>query len=309
MRFLSPLRYPGGKAKLAPFLERIIGAQTVRPTHYAEPFAGGAGAALKLLQIGSVEHIHLNDLNPGIAAFGRLILSETANFVQLVKNTPLDLDEWWRQRAIYINPDGKEDLELGFATFYLNRTNRSGILGARPIGGLSQKGRWKIDARFNREGLVERIQKIASMRSKISITQFDGLEFLDSLDQYGCKMFVYADPPYIVQGNGLYLNAFDGISHLNLANKLSSINCPWLLTYDDVPQVTEELYSRGRCATFPIAHTAHKQHVGSESIIFSANLVVPDMEIAAGRVARWVDMGVDNQTYSGVFTVSGSTNR
>lgn len=287
MRYLSPLRYPGGKARLAPFLERIIRAQLPAPTQYAEPFAGGAGAALKLLQDGVVEHIHLNDLNPGIASMWRAMLHETDAFLELVAKTPIDLNEWKQQREIYQTPIGREDLELGFSTFYLNRTNRSGILNAGPIGGLEQRGDWKIDARFNRSGLINRVKAVAAMKDGISVTEMDGLDFLDSLNHLGDDLFVYADPPYIVQGEGLYLHAFDEIAHLELAEKLAEIESPWLLTYDDDPRITDVLYRGGRCATFPIAHTAHKQHVGSEAVIFSKHLELPDMEITAGRIAQW----------------------
>lgn len=288
MRYLSPLRYPGGKARLAPFFERIIRTQSPVPTHYAEPFAGGAGAALKLLKDGVVQHIHLNDLNPGIAAMWRAILHDSSAFLKLLEVTPIDLYQWRKQREIYQNPIGRDDLQLGFATFYLNRTNRSGILNAGPIGGLEQRGYWKIDARFNRTGLARRIQAVAAMKSNITITELDGLEFLDSLNDLGKDIFIYADPPYMVQGEGLYLHAFDEIAHLRLAEKLSVVDSPWLLTYDDDSRITDVLYEGGRCATFPIAHTAHKQHVGSEAVIFSKNLALPDMEITAGRVARWV---------------------
>ncbi|MCT1563109.1 DNA adenine methylase [Corynebacterium glucuronolyticum] len=287
MRYLSPLRYPGGKARLAPFLERVIQAQDCVPSHYAEPFAGGAGAALKLLYDGVVEQIHLNDLNPGLAGMWRAMLEETDAFLQLIATTPVTLEEWKRQREVYLTPIGRDDLELGFATFYLNRTNRSGILTAGPIGGLEQRGEWKIDARFNRAGLINRVKVVADMKKGISVTELDGLDFLGTLNHLGDAVFVYADPPYIVQGEGLYLHAFDEIAHLQLAEKLADIESPWILTYDDDPRITEMLYKGGRCATFPIAHTAHKQHVGSEAVIFSKNLKLPDMEITAGRIAQW----------------------
>lgn len=287
MRYLSPLRYPGGKARLTPFLERTIRVQSPAPTQYAEPFAGGAGAALKLLHDGVVEHIHLNDLNPGIAGMWRAMLYETDAFLDLIETTPIDLSEWELQREIYQTPIGREDLELGFSTFYLNRTNRSGILNAGPIGGLEQCGNWKIDARFNRSGLIGRVKAVAAMKDGISVTEMDGLDFLDSLNHLGDDLFVYADPPYIVQGEGLYLHAFDEIAHLQLSEKLAEIESPWLLTYDDDPRITDVLYRGGRCATFPIAHTAHKSHVGSEAVIFSKDLELPDMEITAGRIAQW----------------------
>lgn len=287
MRYLSPLRYPGGKARLAPYLARLINSQDPQPRQYAEPFAGGAGAALHLLRDGVVDYIHLNDLNPGIAAFWRASLDLPHQFCHQIRTVPLTIDEWHRQAEIYSDPSGRDDFELGFATFYLNRTNRSGILSARPIGGFEQDGRWKMDARFNREALCTRIQAIADIRHRIFVTEYDGLDFLNGLQDVAKDVFVYADPPYLVQGEGLYLHAFDAQAHLELATLLSRAEFPWILTYDDDPRITDLLYGEGRCATFDIAHTAHRQHVGTEAVIFSEHLIVPDLEITAGRVARW----------------------
>lgn len=288
MRYLSPLRYPGGKARLAPYLKRLIESQTPRPTQYAEPFAGGAGAALHLLKDQSVQYVHLNDLNPGIAAFWRAALDWPDAFCQRIRATPLTIEQWFLQRDIYTGPVGHDDFALGFATFYLNRTNRSGILNARPIGGFDQSGQWKIDARFNREALCDRIQAIADLRHRIYLTEMEGLDFLDHLQHMGDDVFVYADPPYLVQGEGLYLHAFDADDHVALAQTLADADYPWMLTYDDDPRITERLYAGGRCATFDIAHTAHHQHVGKEAVIYSDALNVPDLLITRGRVARWV---------------------
>lgn len=287
MRYLSPLRYPGGKARLGRYLARLIKTQDPVPRHYAEPFAGGAGAALYLLHKGIVDEIHLNDLNPGIAAFWRASLDFPDQFCRKVLSVPLTIDEWHRQADIYSTPACRDDFELGFATFYLNRTNRSGILDARPIGGFEQLGKWKIDARFNRESLASRIQIIADMRHRIYVTDYDALDFLDSIQSVSTDIFVYADPPYLIQGEDLYLHAFDANAHLELARVLANAEYSWMLTYDDDPRITNLLYDGGRCAIFDISHTAHRQHIGTEVVIFSENLLVPDLEITAGRVARW----------------------
>lgn len=289
MRYLSPLRYPGGKARLAPYLKRLIESQDRPPRQYAEPFAGGGGAALRLLQEETVDYIHLNDLNPGIAAFWRAALDYPDQFCNRIRTVPLTIDEWFLQRDIYAHPTIRDDFELGFATFYLNRTNRSGILDARPIGGFDQSGHWKIDARFNRGPLCARIQAIADMRHRIYVTELEGLDFLRGLQETVDGVFVYADPPYLVQGEGLYLHAFDAEDHVALAQLLAEAAFPWMLTYDDDPRITQRLYAGGRCATFDIAHTAHRQHVGKEAIIYSADLVIPDLLITQGRIARWID--------------------
>lgn len=289
MRYLSPLRYPGGKARLAPYLQRLINAQTPRPAHYAEPFAGGAGAALKLLADDVVDEIHLNDLNPGIAAFWRSITTAPEDFCELIDATSVDLEEWHRQREIYYAGETGNDLSLGFATFYLNRTNRSGILHAGPIGGLEQKGKWKIDARYNKAGLIQRVKAVARLSSRIHVTQLEGLKFLEKVSTLDSNVFIYADPPYIVQGDGLYLHAFDESAHVDLADKLAGTRSPWMLTYDDDPRITDILYNNVRSARFPIAHTAHKQHIGTEAVIYSDTINVPDLELTTGRAAEWIE--------------------
>lgn len=291
MRYLSPLRYPGGKARLAKYITTLIVSQHPRPSQYAEPFAGGAGAALQLLHGGVVEHIYLNDLNPGIAAFWRCVTEQPDEFAHLIATCEITIDAWKRQRAVYENASHYDDLELGFATFFLNRTNRSGILSARPIGGLEQTGKWKIDARFNREGLIKRISTIKGLTNRITISEREGTEFLTEIEQLGDDVFVYADPPYLVQGEGLYLHAFDSAAHVVLAEQLSRATFPWMLTYDDDPRITEELYGAVRSAHFHIAHTAHMQHVGSESIIYSKDLIVPTLQITRTRGGAWTNRG------------------
>ncbi|MFJ4030115.1 DNA adenine methylase [Paenarthrobacter sp. NPDC089989] len=288
MRFLSPLRYPGGKAKLAPYFGRLIDAQKQPVNHYAEPFAGGAGAGLHLLHSGKIQYLHINDINPGIAAFWRCVFFDTGSFIERVMTSPIDVPEWWAAREVYDSPAGHSDLDLGFATFYLNRTNRSGILTARPIGGLDQAGRWKIDARFNKVDLVARIRLLRSYAASVQVTQMDASDFLWSLESFGSELLAYVDPPYLVQGDDLYLHAYSESAHLNLATQLAEIRLPWVLTYDSDPRISEVLYSDQRCAEFGISHTAQVQHIGKEYVVFSKDLIVPDMQITARSEAAWL---------------------
>lgn len=292
-RYLSPLRYPGGKSRLAPFFASLIEAQIPVPKHYAEPYAGGAGAALRLLANGVVEDIHLNDLNAGVAAFWRAVTdpATAAAFCELIDATDVTVEQWYLQREVYEGKRG-DDLTLGFATFFLNRTNRSGILDARPIGGLSQTGKWPIDARYNKSDLILRVQRVAGMGRHIHVSQLDGLEFLATMEPLGDDMFVYVDPPYVEQGGNLYLHAFGKRDHERLAGHLLQSTYPWLVTYDDKEFIWNELYGRARCAIFDIAHTAAAQHVGRETIVYGPTLVVPSgLEVTPGVTARWVPGG------------------
>ena len=206
--FYSPLRYPGGKGKLEPFMEILIEQTGHIGGTYIEPFAGGAGIALELLEKNIVNEIVINDLDKGIYSFWKAILTETDRFVENIRNVPLNIDEWNRQRAI-LDDNSKYSYELGFATFYLNRTNRSGIIKGGVIGGVEQNGNWKMDARFNRDDLIKRILKIAKRKKNIHIYNKDVSSFVQNyLPRYEDNAFVYFDPPYFGKGKQLYLNFF-----------------------------------------------------------------------------------------------------
>ncbi len=231
--YISPLRYPGGKAALAPFLAELMNNQRPRANTYIEPFAGGGGAALRLLYGEYVDRIVLNDLNPGIAAFWRTVFWHTEQLTDLISDCELSVEAWQRYHEQYMSATGS-DVELGFATLYLNRTNRSGILDARPIGGMKQTGKWKIGARFNRQGLIERVNILGPYRDRVEVLQCDALDLLTSIDTKKC--FLYVDPPYLTQGDELYLNTLRWDDHERLAKILTAHHNQWILTYDVIPE-------------------------------------------------------------------------
>jgi len=282
---ISPLRYPGGKGALAPFFGRLIETQPERPQVFVEPFAGGAGTALRLLIDEYVDHAVINDLDPGIAAFWRCVFVRTEDLAQLIESAEITVEAWHGHHSAYTSRrHGGDDLELGFATFFLNRTNRSGILGARPIGGLGQSGTWKIDARFNRANLAERVRTLGRYRNRVTVAEEDGIalvtRFLDP------RHFVYADPPYLLRGSDLYLNTLTWADHQRLAKLLATARGRWLVTYDRDPRVPE-LYPGSRLAEFSIAHTASRQHVGQEFAVFADSIIVDALD-GLGRSARFV---------------------
>ena len=272
--YLSPLRYPGGKARLATFVGDIMAAQSPKPACYVEPFAGGAGVALRLLFDERVDEVVVNDLNAGVAAFWRALCDTPDELAEMVRSCRPTIDLWHEQRAVYLAGEG-DDLELGFATFLLNRTNRSGILGARPIGGLEQAGEWRLDARYDPDRLADRVELLGGYAGRIEVREEDGVDLVDELAGEA-GTFVYADPPYLVQGDELYLDTLGAADHRRLADVLSD-RPGWMLTYDADPRVPE-LYQGLRCATFDIKHTAAKQHIGSEYAVFADGLRVPTLD-------------------------------
>lgn len=273
---------------MAPYLSALLRSQQPRPHAYAEPFAGGAGAALKLLVDEVVRRIYINDLSPGIAAFWRSVFTETEALARMVEDASVNIDAWHRWRSVFEAPGTSSTLELGYATFFLNRCNRSGILSARPIGGLDQTGRWKIDARFNAKELASRIRLLGAYRKRVRITELDARDFLRLLEDEDASTFAYVDPPYIVQGADLYLDGLTGEDHRELAELLRVSRLRWMLTYDVHDSITDEFYTGLRAARFSIAHTAQLQHVGSEYVVFSDNLAVPHLNLISRANAEWV---------------------
>lgn len=282
---------------MAPFVAQLLEAQPRRSSIYVEPFAGGAGVALRLLHDEYVDEVVLNDLDAGIAAFWRSVFDQSTELIELVSSCSPSLDEWHRQRRVYVQK-AASDLELGFATLFLNRTNRSGILTARPIGGLEQTGRWSLGARWKPAQLVDRIRRVARYSTRVTICEDDGIAVTTRYLR-DSETFVYADPPYIAKADGLYLDTLGREDHQRLAATLRGAD-RWLLTYDTDP-VVRELYRGLRCAVFSIKHTAAIQHIGTEYAVFPDSLVVPSLERLGRGNARFLAPDVGSiQTSPGV---------
>ena len=265
----SPLRYPGGKNRISGFIKVAIQNLNVKNCTYIEPFAGGAGVALSLLLDGTVDNIVINDYDKAIYSFWRAIKHETDRLIERIENTPITIEEWYKQKAIY-STSTSYSLELAFATLFLNRTNRSGILTAGPIGGYSQEGDWKLDVRFNRESLVAKIKDIASHRHNIFVYNKDIISLLRSyIPRFGEDVFIYFDPPYYNKGQKLYKNFFTPSDHQRIRDVITQeITTPWIITYDDVKAICD-LYSAYDIRKFDLTYSAANKGTATELMIFS----------------------------------------
>ncbi len=240
----TPLRYPGGKTSYAGLLADVIKLNRLKDVVLVEPYAGGAGASIKLLLENKVASLILNDLDPAIYAFWWTVLNASDELVKWLLRVPVTIDEWKRQREVSQRKDARDLFALGFSTLYMNRCNRSGILGANPIGGTNHTGTYKIDARFNREGLAKKIKDIAERASLIQIRNTSCERLLGGLKRRKdtSNMLVYLDPPYFQKGPSLYLNHYDENDHANLARIVLGCNFNWILSYDCNDEI-KRLYS------------------------------------------------------------------
>lgn len=272
MAFVTPLRYPGGKGRLGPWLAELMRANKISGGTYVEPYAGGAGAAIYLLSSGIVNRIVINDADFAVYAFWKAVLHDTERFITRVKRCTVSIERWEHHKSVLKNAEKHEDFEVGFSAFFLNRTNRSGILSAGVIGGKEQKGNYTLDARFNREDLVSRIKSIGGYRNAISLFNVDAMDLAEGISaELPRKSLIYFDPPYYNKGSQLYRNFYGHDDHAEIASRVKRITTPWLVTYDNCDEI-EKLYTDANSLTFSLKYSTHLSRPDATELMFYGNL-------------------------------------
>lgn len=277
MRDLSPLRYPGGKSKLSPLIIELIKFNGIEGCHYVEPYVGGGGVALRLLERNMVERVHLNDLNYPVSCFWHSLVNESDSFIKKLDRCVVSVNAWERHKKIVARPHLHSKLEVGFSFFFINRVSRSGIINGGVIGGYNQSGKWKIDARFNKDTLKRRIEFVASNKNRISISNMDACEFVESLSsEVVVNSLLYLDPPYYEKGQRLYDNFYGHSDHEVVRDSVSKLKgVKWLVSYDNNPEIVD-LYAGFKKRVYDLRYSAAKNYSGSEVMFFSDSLMVPD---------------------------------
>lgn len=277
----SPLRYPGGKKKLASFITKAIIENGVQGGTYIEPFAGGANVALQLLFMEHVNNIIINDIDRSIYSFWYSVLNETDDLCKLIVDTPITVKEWEIQKKVQNMKREVDLLSLGFSTFFLNRTNRSGIIKGGIIGGKGQSGKWKMDVRFNKGDLIKRIQKIALYESRIKLHNEDAINFINAIRaMLNDRTLIYFDPPYYNQGASLYSNHYTHSDHEELSYFIQELEYKWILTYDYTPNIIK-MYRDVEKRLLTLNYSVARKVKGSEMIAFCNQFIIPEGKYSA----------------------------
>lgn len=281
MRKSSPLRYPGGKSCMMDLLTTIRTTNRLGDRSLAEPFAGGAGASLSLLYREETREIHINDADPAIHDFWWTVVHRPRPFLAMLRSKRVCMAEWYRQREVYRCRSGISRLRRGFAAFYLNRCNHSGVIvNGGPIGGIEQAGKWKLGARFNKPELQERCEKVAEYGKRIRITQLDAIDFIN--EQEHSSTFFFIDPPYYVKGDTLYLNNLDHAYHQRLADQLHAMeSAAWVVTYDDCPEIRAMYAGWANVRPFGLQYAASVRRRGREILIAPKWMELPVNQASA----------------------------
>ena len=276
MRFGTPLRYPGGKGRLTGYFERVLEENDIDGT-YVEPYAGGAGVAINLLLNDKVSEIVINDLDPSIYSFWRVLKERPEALINRIDQTEVTVEEWDRQRQVQSCKQTASIFQLGFSTFFLNRTNRSGVISGGIIGGRGQDGEYKIDARFNKRNLIKRIEGISELSDRIRVCGLDANVLLRHvLPKYNVKdALVYIDPPYYEKGNLLYMNHYAHRDHERLRDTIGGLEHRWILSYDDTPEI-RGIYGNMSPLTFELGYSSYKARKGQEIFYKRGDLAFPD---------------------------------
>lgn len=268
--FCSPLRYPGGKNCIYSFVSNLFYENDLVGIDYAEPFAGGSGLALRLLFNEYVSNIYINDLDTAIFYFWKAVLERNTDLCNWIEEVEVNVNSWNYYKKVQLNKENYDYFEIAKSTFFLNRTNVSGVIKGGIIGGFEQKGKYKIDARFNKNQLIDRFKRINNFRHRIHLSNLNGKDFIKNIDSKKTPSFIYIDPPYYVKGADLYMNFFKENDHKQLANEIHKIKNKWMTSYD-YNEFILNLYKEQSKFIYTLSQNTSNR-IGNELIIFSKDL-------------------------------------
>lgn len=270
---LSPLRYPGSKANFVPVVAHLLNKCEFKVRTFVEPYAGSASITLGLLENNIINNAILGEQDPLLFAFWEAVFRHTDELLERFLDLPITLETWHKLRPLLATKspyETKDFVGYALAGLFFNRANFSGILNGGPIGGMKQLSDYKINCRTNKDEIVCRILAASTLSEKVEVFFGDAVALINKRAHRKTD-FVYADPPYYLQGESLYRYFYRLGDHKRLAQTLTDTNAKWLLSYDD-HHVIEFLYEKFNMRRHDFQYSARSPKKHTELLISNFDL-------------------------------------
>lgn len=220
--YKSPLRYPGGKARM---VKKILERAPAGYQEYREPFLGGGSVLFAVRSEDMNRYCQVSDIFSELMTFWWQCKFHSSYMIKTIND--------WKQQY----PDGRElhknckkqvtlAKDRGTAFFILNRISFSGLTMS---GGYSKAS---YEGRFN-QSHISRIKDADSVLENVEL-RFVGYEAL--LHEPGKDVWLFMDPPYDIKSDNLYGNkgnTHKGFDHVKFADECKKSPHKWLITYND----------------------------------------------------------------------------
>lgn len=283
---VTPLRYPGGKTWILPYVKEFLRFHTLNLGTIIEPFAGSASVSIGLLKDGLTEFAYICENDPLITSFWKSALDRNDEFIEVIKHLQISMETWYDFKKYFAEDAYKkyDKIELGVAFLFYNRVNYSGILKAGPIGGRNQLSEYKMHCRFNLDRIVKKLSELRTLADRIQVVPSDGINYIQNYNWSGHDndTFIYIDPPYYKAGKVLYRNYFKNEEHIKLANVVTKIETPWLVSYDE-SEFISHLYETSKFQYVYTDYQAGNLRRGIRELLIS-NRKIPPTDSGSERI-------------------------
>ncbi|MCQ4574336.1 MAG: DNA adenine methylase [Candidatus Brocadiales bacterium] len=239
-KITSPLRYPGSKNNLVKYIKKVLDFNEFKPDVLVEPFVGGGSVSLNFLLNNWVNKVIIADKDRLIYSFWKVVFNDPKCLIKFIKNVDINVENFCKYKKIATSKEASNK-KFAEACIFLNRTSFSGILkdSTGPIGGKKQNAKYKINCRFNRKLLIEKIKYISHFKNRVIVLPYGWektIRYAEKVKQNN-KIFFYFDPPFYKKGNRLYRHYFNEKEHLELSKAIKRLKNKWILSYDKAQEI------------------------------------------------------------------------
>ena len=273
---VTPLRYPGGKTWLLDYVKAFARFHKLSSTTIVEPYGGSASISVGLIRSQLVTDATVCERDPLIVAFWNVAIHRNEELIEYLSSLEINMETWYGLRR-YLDLEKtnlQNELEAAGAFLFFNRTNYSGIIKGGPLGGKKQLSKYKLNCRFNKGRIADKIRSLKALEDKLKIIQIDGLEYMKNHAlQSPDNVFFYVDPPYYGAGKDLYRFYFTDFDHQQLSAFLTGTEIPWLLSYDDAEFIRNLYQKKSNLPVYTDYQSGHLRRGVKELLI--SNYVIP----------------------------------